>query len=163
MFDDGPPPISPVKPKKEAKASKTTTTKPKKSSTSSSAPPPAPSSTEEDEADDFNKSDHVRGYKLNAAGKKTSFFNKDLSEEDKKLIGDIAPKKISSAMDAATPAMKKGEEGVSVWNSAGTWEEKDVTKWAEESVKGCLSGISIDLPCGGIEAEDPVLKDSSAR
>ena len=163
MFDDGPPPISPVKPKKEAKASKTTTTKPKKSSTSSSAPPPAPSSTEEDEADDFNKSDHVRGYKLNAAGKKTSFFNKDLSEEDKKLIGDIAPKKISSAMDAAPPAMKKGEEGVSVWNSAGTWEEKDVTKWAEESVKGCLSGISIDLPCGGIEAEDPVLKDSSAR
>jgi len=163
MFDDGPPPISPVKASKSQTISKTTSSKSTSSiKNSSPAPPSAPTPSEETDASEFNKSDHVRGYKLNKDGKKTSFFNNDLTPEAKALIGDIAPKKINSAMEAATPAMKKAEEGVSVWNSAGTWEEKDVSKWAVDSFTACLSGISLDLSCGRVECGDLKLNESSA-
>eukprot|EP01137_Pigoraptor_chileana_P021397 Opistho-2@85032 len=34
----------------------------------------------------------------------------------------------------------------SVWNSAGTWEERDVSKWAQSRLKELLAGTSFD--CG---------------
>jgi hypothetical protein len=37
---------------------------------------------------------HVRGYKKTADGRTTTFFNNELTEEAKRLIGDIAPKKV---------------------------------------------------------------------
>jgi hypothetical protein len=66
----------------------------------------------------------LRGYKITADGRKTTYFNTELTEEAKALIGDIAPKKITpttstssnsgdaSAADAATAG--------SAWNTAGT-------------------------------------------
>ena len=42
---------------------------------------------------------NVRGYKKLADGRTTTYFNNELSEEDKKLIGSIAPKKIDKADD----------------------------------------------------------------
>jgi hypothetical protein len=66
----------------------------------------------------------LRGYKITADGRKTTYFNHELSEEAKALIGDIAPKKITpttsttsngdiSAADAAAATAS------SVWNTAG--------------------------------------------
>ena len=36
----------------------------------------------------------MRGYKITADGRKTTFFNNDLDDEARALIGDIAPKKV---------------------------------------------------------------------
>jgi len=68
-----------------------------------------------------------------------------LSEEAKKLIGDIAPKKLETAPApaAAQPADKKG---ASAWNQAGTWEEKDLTKWAKSTLQEHIEKAKYVLP-----------------
>lgn len=88
--------------------------------------------------DGFSASDVVRGYKV-VNGKKTSYFHKELSSDVAKLIGDIAPKKLETAVDSGSVA---GDGGTgdstalgSAWNKAGTWEERDVTKWAVETLE----------------------------
>jgi len=96
---------------------------------------------------DFTKSDHVRGYKV-VNGKKTSFFHHEQTEEEKRLIGDIAPKRIDPATSNPTPSSKTQEKDVSVWNKAGTWEEKDVTDWAIQSVTDKVMETQYDLPDG---------------
>jgi tetratricopeptide (TPR) repeat protein len=71
----------------------------------------------------FTKSDHVRGYKIRSDGKKTSYFDREISEETKQLIGDIAPKKIdpNAVKDGNEfdPKMLVAVEGTSAWNKAG--------------------------------------------
>ena len=101
------------------------------------------------------------------------YFARTLSTEDTALIGSIAPKKIETspqvagggssavAIGAATAAIGGGVGGgvagaasaatpaqpapaaASAWNSAGTWEERDVSSWAKVSrasrrLIGCL-------------------------
>ena len=41
----------------------------------------------------------MRGYKVDSQGRKTTFFNNELDDKTKALIGDIAPKKVA-ALDA---------------------------------------------------------------
>lgn len=96
---------------------------------------------------EFTKSDHVRGYKI-VNGKKTSYFHNELSEDAKKLIGDIAPKKIDPTdTNIATLAVSSTDtEGKSVWNKAGTWEEKDCTTWATDTITDLLSKVTYTLP-----------------
>jgi tetratricopeptide (TPR) repeat protein len=98
---------------------------------------------------DFSKSDHVRGYKI-VNGKKTSFFHHEQTEEEKRLIGDITPKRIDATQEPAqqTGPMKIEDKGTSLWNKAGTWEEKDVTDWAIQSLKEKVSQCEYDLPEG---------------
>eukprot|EP00397_Hematodinium_sp_SG-2012_P048309 GEMP01055293.1.p1 GENE.GEMP01055293.1~~GEMP01055293.1.p1 ORF type:complete len:353 (+),score=69.11 GEMP01055293.1:88-1146(+) len=49
-----------------------------------------------------------------------------------------APKKITNAEDTRVSP----EQG-SVWNAAGTWEDKDVTKWADDEItKRCTTEVS---------------------
>ncbi|KAL9184987.1 hypothetical protein ACHAXT_002764 [Thalassiosira profunda] len=97
----------------------------------------------------FTKSDHVRGYKIRSDGKKTSYFDREISEEAKKMIGDIAPKKLGDvgANDNA-PKPIAAAEGTSAWNKAGTWEERDVTPWAKETLKAQLLTAEYVLPDG---------------
>ena len=90
---------------------------------------------------EFTKSDHVRGYKI-VNGKKTSYFHNELSEDAKKLIGDIAPKKIDPTPAATTDTA----DGKSVWNTAGTWEEKDCTVWATDTITDMLTKVTYALP-----------------
>jgi hypothetical protein len=61
--------------------------------------------------------------------KQTTFFNHDLDDEAKALIGDIAPKKWDGSGDAAAEATRT--DGASSWNSAGTWEERTLTPWGK--------------------------------
>jgi hypothetical protein len=112
---------------------------------------------EEEEKSIFTKSDAVRGYKV-VNGKKTSYFHNELSEEAKSLIGDIAPKKLDLPVSTPKPiavgvAAADGTGGVvapppttSAWNQAGTWEEKDVSKWATEQLKEAVLQTSFALP-----------------
>jgi tetratricopeptide (TPR) repeat protein len=107
----------------------------------------------EDKEDEsvFTKSDHVRGYKIRSDGKKTSYFDREISEETKALIGDIAPKKIdpnNPAGDDFAPKPLPVAEGASAWNKAGTWEERDVSAWAEETLKAALLTAEYILPDG---------------
>jgi tetratricopeptide (TPR) repeat protein len=109
----------------------------------------------EDDKDDsegvFSKSDHVRGYKIRSDGKKTSYFDREISDEVKAMIGDIAPKKIdpnNNPTDNAAAPKPLQTEGASAWNKAGTWEERDVSSWAQETLKAALLTAEYILPDG---------------
>jgi len=98
----------------------------------------------EEDVSVFSKSDHVRGYKIRSDGKKTSYFDNELDENTKKLIGDITPKMI----DPNAKQSKQVQDGSSAWNTAGTWEEKDVSDWAKEALQGLLLSCKYVLPEG---------------
>lgn len=100
--------------------------------------------TDELNTDGFTKSDHVKGYKI-VNGKKTSYFHNELSEDAAKLIGDIAPKKLDPAV-AELSSTSASEQGTSAWNKAGTWEEKDCTTWAIDTITEQLMMLSYTLP-----------------
>ena len=123
--------------------STTTTSSSKSSTTSTSSSTPTAMDVDVDDAKLFSKSDAVRGYKV-VNGKKTSYFHNELSEEAKNLIGDIAPKKLDTVPPPASATPSK--DGASAWNQAGTWEEKDVTKWATESLKDKVMITTFALP-----------------
>jgi hypothetical protein len=86
------------------------------------------------EGTEFSASEVTKGYKI-VNGKKTSYFHNELSEDVKHLIGDIAPKKIDAVNSANLPETVAANGVASVWNQAGTWEEKDVSNWACAELK----------------------------
>lgn len=104
------------------------------SSSSSSIVPPSTSSSSSssstsksalvaDKGEDDETTEKIRGYRIKEDGTKTTFFNRDIDETAKSLIGDIRPKKIdeATAIPVATPAVS----GASAWNAAGTYESYD--------------------------------------
>ena len=92
-----------------------------------------------------------RGYKKTRDGTVTSYFHRDTSEHDLKIIGDVTPQrldengdpigpagpaKISIPKDATTTAVQQGKGKASAWNAGGTtWEEKDATDWARSQLR----------------------------
>lgn len=91
---------------------------------------------------------NVRGYKKLADGRTTTYFNNELSEEDKKLIGDIAPKKIEKADDVKI----QNVDGGSAWNQGSTFEERDMTRWATDRITQVLSSVEYKVDNGPEEA-----------
>jgi tetratricopeptide (TPR) repeat protein len=135
------PPAEEEKIEKTTTSTKTSSAPNFKSSTETKKKDNAPKKKSDDETI-FSKSDAVRGYKV-VNGKKTSYFHNELTEEAKNLIGDIAPKKI----DTTQPVVAANAPGgASAWNKAGTWEEKNVTKWATESLKKQVTQTTFSLP-----------------
>jgi len=114
--------------------------KPKTSSTTASASKKVNNVMEED-TNIFTKSDAVRGYKI-IDGKKTSYFHNELTEDAKKLIGDIAPKRITTTAPEPLPSK---QESTSAWNKAGTWEEKDHTNHAQSLLINALSNVEYTI------------------
>lgn len=145
--EDGDAKIKDAAPPK-ATAKKTATTAAKKTEKAES------SSAVKDAADGslFTKSDHVRGYKIRSDGKKTSYFDREIDEDAKRLIGDIAPKKLGEENGGSGPrpidATGAAAEGTSAWNTAGTWEERDVTPWANGTLSAALLAAEYVLPPG---------------
>ena len=82
----------------------------------------------------------MRGYKVDSQGRKTTFFNNELDDKTKALIGDIAPKKVSA------PTQMKVDAGASSWNQAGTFESKDHTKWMRSWLEAKFRDFMVDLP-----------------
>lgn len=104
-------------------ARKETVKKPQ--TTSSQSTSQSTSAVKETDPSLFTKSDHVRGYKIRSDGKKTSYFDREIDDEAKKLIGDIAPKKLDAASGGGessndfAPKPVAVVEGTSAWNKAG--------------------------------------------
>ena len=74
----------------------------------------------------------MRGYKI-VNGKKTSYFHTELTEEAKALLEkDAGPKRLDAAAAAELQEQLAAAGGGSAWNSAKTFEEKDMTKWAKD-------------------------------
>lgn len=84
---------------------------------------------------------NVRGYKKLADGRVTTFFNNELTEEAKRLIGDIAPKKVEDP----NKVQIKNVEGGSAWNQGNTFEEKDMTTWAKTTIKKLVPTVSVPI------------------
>jgi len=107
----------------------------------------------------------LRGYKKTSDGRTTSYFTREQTEDEKKLIGCIAPKRLNSAANSGTggsctlPSSEKefengnmtmsygAENSIgnmtssvgSAWNKSGTtWEEKDTTDWCKSCLVECL-------------------------
>lgn len=99
----------------------------------------------DDDSKLFTKSEAIRGYKI-INGKKTSYFHNELDEKSKALIGDIAPKKIENPITAVASDKNSKIPGTSQWNEAGTWEERDVTNWAKETLTKSILESRYKLP-----------------
>lgn len=121
-----------------------------------------------DESKLFSKSDAVRGYKI-VDGKKTSYFHREQSEEEKQLIGNTAPKRIATTTPSPLSSTSNIKHKTSAWNKAGTWEEKDYTSYAEELLTDALSAVqyvisdldakAIHKELGGATAQVSKVKD----
>ena len=123
----------------------------------------------------------MKGYKTTADGRKTSYFTRDISEEDKRILAqtntgpvrlsgpgdstqnlDFTPAKIensgssvksdsvnsvSSVQGTTTatggPSSPNRVSGGSQWNSAGTFEEKDVSEWAKSHLTKKLMDLKV--------------------
>ena len=119
----------------------------------SSSPPPStqrsskpvtsekPRKNEDIDDDDGEDLRGLRGYKKTSDGRTTSYFNNELDEKTKSLIGDITPKTIAAA-DANTSTI--AENGGSAWNTAGTFESRNVTPWAKERIKELLDATEFE-------------------
>jgi len=61
----------------------------------------------------------------------------------------VSQKKLDGPSEQAGPEEVKG--GGSQWNQAGTYEERGMTKWVEDTFKQRLVGLTFDIPtsCGG--------------
>jgi tetratricopeptide (TPR) repeat protein len=127
----------------------------------------------------------MRGYKKTSDGRTTSYFTRELSQEEKLQIGDIAPKRLdttnisntslptlqqlsdnsssSSPATALTGQNSNANVAASVWNQAGTWEEKNTTEWCTMQLKQrLLETIAADATlCAKITAVEDLTGDAS--
>ena len=80
---------------------------------------------EVEEEEDEENENKIRGYKLTKDGRKTTFFNNEMDEQTKALIGSIAPQQIEGSDVALGGGVSNGG---SAWNVAGTFESVDHCK-----------------------------------
>ena len=86
---------------------------------------------EEEEEEEVENENKIRGYKLTTDGRKTTFFNNEMDEQTKALIGSIAPQKIENlegTLAQGVSASMSVSNGSSAWNAAGTFESVDHCK-----------------------------------
>lgn len=67
---------------------------------------------------------NVRSHVDIISGRVTTYFNREISQRDKEIIGDFSPKLLSSTSTVPQP-IPAAKSVQSAWNAAGTWEEKD--------------------------------------
>jgi len=109
----------------------------------------------------------IRGYKKRADGSTTSYFTREVDPATKALLdAQKAPKRLdpqqaaaaasggagaagSAAADGALPDARKG----SAWNAAGTWEEKDLSSWAQQRLKPRLAELKVSVAASTEEME----------
>ncbi|EQC31294.1 hypothetical protein SDRG_10897 [Saprolegnia diclina VS20] len=135
---------APLSPKTKTVFNSTTTTTTTTTTTAKPAAAKTVAKSEKVVVDDDEEVDvkGVRGYKKLADGRVTTFFNNELSEADKALIGDIAPQKIQDVKAVTIAAV----EGGSAWNQGNTFEERDMTKFAHDRVSELVRATA-PQPC----------------
>ena len=125
----------------------------------------AAASDDDDDEDDLKGV--IRGYKKRADGSTTSYFTREVDPATKALLdAQKAPKRLdpqqaaaaasggagaagSAAADGALPDARKG----SAWNAAGTWEEKDLSSWAQQRLKPRLAELKVSVAASTEEME----------
>lgn len=97
-------------------------------------------------------SNEMKGYKMTSDGRKTTYFNREITEEEKILLGDSTPKPLISTTSASSSDksdLQKAASGVSpagsAWNTAGTWEEKNQSPWAKKHFGELLKSSSLGI------------------
>jgi tetratricopeptide (TPR) repeat protein len=120
---------------------------------------------EEDDDDDDKLTEselaQFRGYKKTVDGKTTSYFSREQSEHEKKLLGDITPQRLDENGDSTSGNPVKlapndlttiGKGKASAWNAGGaTWEEKDATDWVNTKLQfRLMESISKEAPLVGV-------------
>ncbi|KAG7337285.1 activator of Hsp90 ATPase, N-terminal-domain containing protein [Nitzschia inconspicua] len=110
---------------------------------------------DDDELESFTEKElaEMRGYKKTKDGRITSYFTREQSHQI-----DIAPKPICTTPQPITPSSSAGETNgesetggrgkSSVWNHAGTWEEKDTTEWCRDQLKKRLKETKVEAAGG---------------
>jgi tetratricopeptide (TPR) repeat protein len=93
---------------------------------------------------------NLRGYKKTADGRVTTFFNRDLDEQTKALIGNIAPKKLDDVSTTInhTPTLLSTAPTTttgSAWNAAGTYEETNLTSFVNQILPTYFSSSSREI------------------
>jgi len=120
---------------------------------------PAENSTAKGAEEEEDDEEQIRGYKILADGRKTSFFDHQMSEEEKLLLGyersgdgslNLKPKQLSAEEAKALEDQKKSNAGEgSVW-AGNTWEDRKMNSWAEAKLRE-LAG-----PCMATTGEDTI-------
>lgn len=112
--------------------------------------------------------EEFRGYKKTSDGRTTTFFNNELDDQTKALIGDITPQAISPA--AAAPAANADPTKGSAWNSAGTFESKNMTGWAKTRITELLKegnapadGCTITIKSVALEGDAEIVSARGKR
>lgn len=80
------------------------------------------------------------------------YFHRQLSAEETALIGDITPKRIET--NPATPVETRSVTEGSAWNSAQTWEERDLTTWGKQKVRDILDASTDDVTITSVSKLD---------
>jgi tetratricopeptide (TPR) repeat protein len=114
--------------------STSTTSSEKKVATTSSKPKATEATDSSMVMDEEEQLSLARGYRKTADGRVTTFFNHELDDQTKSLIGDIAPKKLDG-VQAVNAVAANDSSTTSAWNSAGTYEERIFTPWATDRLK----------------------------
>ena len=77
---------------------------------------------------------------------------------DKSLIGNITPTRIDGGTSGTFATSQKPvterQSSASAWNKAGTWEERDVTEWAKDTLKGLFKDLVVNHEFVPIDEED---------
>ncbi|CEO98884.1 hypothetical protein PBRA_006999 [Plasmodiophora brassicae] len=94
-------------------------------------PPPASS------ADRETASDH-EDEAATASQPSSYYFFKSTPQEQ---AAKFAPQRVDAKQAAAPEAPS---DGTSVWNRGNTWEERDLTRWATDTIKELLSAVPIE-------------------
>lgn len=119
----------------DKKKSKTPKKKSSASSKSAVSEKKHDSSSEKLETIDDSGLDDCKGYKVLNNGKKTTYFHRDVSDKEKSLIGDCSPRPLGQQCESPT---RIASQTSSAWNSAGTFEEKNIIEWSKKTLSKLL-------------------------
>jgi len=101
----------------------------------------------------------IKGYKKRADGTTTSYFDRELDETTKNLIGDFTPQAVKPGTNGTSPKAGVTSGGASAWNKGGTtWEERDFSGWSKNRLEELLKAIR---PVKGGSGMDDLTKDPS--
>jgi tetratricopeptide (TPR) repeat protein len=125
----------------QAESNKATVSSEKKPAKTEAAPAKTKNGTENVEEDLDSSS--MRGYKILEDGRKTTFFHREIDPEEKAKLA-----KANKPVAISGPVQQTGSKEGSVWNSAGTFEEKDMTKWATDRIRDLVKGCSTVFESG---------------
>lgn len=130
-------------------SSTSSTNKSKKSKSSKSSSTSKPKTKSDNTNDDSDHDTSLRGYKKTSTGVTTTYFHRELSAEEKILLGDSTPKRINSP-GVTNGTSSPNPTGGSVWNSAGTYEEKNISEWSHSKLKSKLSQLTHPITNGQV-------------